>query len=156
MALLNKSFITDEAEDMSFDLLPTDCDYTALIEKSSIEPTKDGNGEYIKNQWKIIDADDPKHIGRLLWQYINTVNASEMAVKIGASMLKQINKVLGIAELVDTDELLNQPMKIRLKIQKGKDGYDDSNQITKVLPVEDASPDAGSVAGGDSSTPWAE
>ncbi len=136
MALLGKSFVTEEAEDMSFELLPIDCDYTAQIEKSEIKTTAAGNGEYIKNQWKILDAPNPAHIGRTVFQNINIQNPSEVAMKIGASDLKQITKALGISELQDTDELVGVPVIIKLKVQKGKDGYEDSNQIKKVTPID--------------------
>lgn len=149
MSLLSETFVSEEAEDMSFDPLPV-AEYTAQITKAEVKTTTAGTGEYISCQWTVLDAEDPKYVGRIVFQNLNIVNPSEMAVKIAKSQLKQITKAMGIAELVDTDELLGNPVKITLKIRPAKDGYDASNDVHKVKALSDEG--EGTDGGGD--PPW--
>ena len=148
MALLNETFVTDEAEDLSFEPLPVG-EYIAQVKKAEIKTTSAGTGEYISLQWEILEADDSKHVGRVVFQNLNIVNPNDMAVKIAKSQLKQINTALGISELTDTDELLGQPVKITLKIRPAKDGYDANNDVAKVKAIS-----SGDSEGGDA--PWEE
>lgn len=135
MSLLNESFVTDEAEDMSFEVLPVG-EYTAQIKKAEIKTTKDGEGEYISCQWEIMEAKNIQHEGRTVFQNLNLVNKNEMAVKIARSQLRQITLAMGIDKLDDTDELVGQPLRIILKIRPAKGGYEASNDIAKVMPLE--------------------
>ncbi len=149
MALLSETFVTEEAEDMGFEPAPPGW-YIAQITKSEIKPTSAGTGEYIKNEWKILEADEPKYVGKMFWQNLNIVNPSEMAVKIGKGQLKKLNEALGIKELKDTDELIGQPVKVFLKVKPGSGGYDDSNEVAKVKSLHDE--DDSTEAGGEE--PW--
>ena len=152
MSMLGETFVTDEAEDMSFDPLPIGA-YIAKIKVAEIKTTASGTGEYISCQWEImeaLDAEDQKSIGRIVFQNLNIVNDNEMAVKIARSQLKQITKALGIAELADTNELVGQPVKIVLKIRPAKGGYDASNDVAKVMSMETEGTDGGAEA------PWQE
>ncbi len=150
MALLSETFVTEEAEDTGFEPAPSGW-YIAQITKSEIKPTSAGTGEYIKNEWKILEANEPKYVGKMFWQNLNIVNPSEMAVKIGKGQLKKLNEALGIAELKDTDELIGQPVKVFLKVKPGSGGYDDSNEVTKVKSLHDEDEDK-TEAGGEE--PW--
>jgi hypothetical protein len=140
MARLSETFVADEAEDLSFEPLPPGV-YVAQVKKTDLKVTKAGDGEYIALQWEILEADDDRYVGRVVFQNLNIVNPSEMATKIGRSQLKQITKAMGIDNLTDTDELLGTPVKITLKIRKGKDGYDDSNDVAKVMPLSEVTSD---------------
>lgn len=131
MSLLSNSFRAGDAEDMSFDPVPNDW-YVAKITNSEIKITGSGDGEYIKNTWEILESKNPKFVGRKIFQNLNIVNKSEMAVKIAHSMLKQICEAIGVDELTNTEELVGVPLKIKTKIKPGTGGYDPSNDITKV------------------------
>ena len=148
MSLLSNSFVTSEAEDISFEPLPVGI-YTGQIKKAEIKTTSAGTGEYISLQWEILEADEPKYVSRIVFQNLNIVNPSEMAVKIAKSQLKQITTALGIAELIDTDELLGQPLQLTLKIRPAKDGYDASNDVAKVKSLDDGNESSSEI-------PWAE
>ena len=151
MALLSETFVTEDAEDAGFEPAPAGW-YIAQIVKSAIKTTSAGTGEYIKNEWKILEADDPKYVGKLFWQNLNIVNPSEMAVKIGKGQLKKLNEAMGISELEDTDQLLGIPVKVFLKIKPGSGGYDDSNEVQKVKGLHEEDEFDGKESAGDE--PW--
>lgn len=156
MSMLKESFVTDEAEDMSFDPINPGT-YTAIMKSAEIKTTANGKGEYIACQWEIQDVvqvekdNKTNPIGRMVFQNLNTVNDNEMAVKIAKSQLKQICKALNIAELHDTQELIGQPVKLVLKIRPAKGGYDASNDVAKVMSYEDSESNSEN-----SDTPWEE
>ena len=147
MSLLSNSFRPDDAEDMSFDPIPVGW-YVGKITSSEVKITSSGTGEYIKNVWEIIEAPDPKFNGRKVFQNCNIV-------KIGKSMLKQICSAIGIEELQDTEELVGVPLKIKLKIKPASGGYDASNDITKVKPLEYDHANEGK-SSQDEAPPWNE
>lgn len=146
MSLLKETFVTDEAEDASFDALPAG-EYIAHIKKAEIKTNKAKTGEYISCQWEIDEADDVKYVGRIVFQILNISNPSELAQKIGLSELKKICEAFGISQLADTDELVGQPARIFLKIRPARDQYPESNEVAKVMPYGDTP------ASGDA--PWA-
>lgn len=146
MALLDKSFVTDDEADAGFELIPAGTICTVVIKDSDIKTTSRGDGEYIKITMEIMD--DGKYHGAKLWHNFNVVNPNEKAVQIGRGQLKRLNQILGIAELQDTTELHGQPFRVQVGIQKGTGGYDDSNNIKKFLPLDSES-ESGSTDG-----PW--
>lgn len=146
MALLDKTFKTDEEADAGFKLIPEGTICTVMIKESDIKTTRAGNGEYIKITLEVMD--DGEFNGNKLWHNFNVVNPNEKAVQIGRGQLKRLNQILGIAELEDTAELHGQPFRIQVGIQKGTGGYDDQNNIKKFLPLE------GDEVGDSEDTPW--
>jgi len=134
MARLSETFVTEEAPDIEFEPLPVGT-YVAQVEKAELRTTSAGTGEYISIRWKILEADNERYVGRTVFQNINIVNPSEMAVKIGKGQLKQIAKAMGLSAITDTDELLGTPVRIVLKIRPPQNGYDATNEVKKVLPV---------------------
>lgn len=148
MALLKSSFVTDEIEDTGFDPVPPGM-YTAQVVASEIKPTKAGTGEYIKTEFKILD--DGPYVGKRVWTNFNIVNPNEQAVKIGQGQLKQLCKACGITELTDTQELHGVPLRIKVAIQEGTDGYDDQNVVKKYISLDNDEEDSNEET---SSDPW--
>lgn len=134
MALLDKTFVTDDEDDAGFELIPAGTIATVVIKESDIKTTSRGDGEYIKTVMEVMDGD---YAGRKLWHNFNVVNPNEKAVQIGRGQLKRLNQILGIAELQDTTELHGQPFRVSIGIQKGTGGYDDQNTVKKFLPLHD-------------------
>ena len=140
MALLKDSFVTDNEDDASWELIPAGSVVTLVIKESDIKATQAGTGEYVKIVAEVLDdGGDGKYNGRKVWHNFNVVNPNEKAVQIGRGQLKRLNQILGIAELTDTAELHGTPFRAIIGIQKGTGGYEDSNVIKKFLPLDDES-----------------
>jgi len=132
MALLDKTFVTDDEADANLDPIPAGTVATVIIKDSEIKTTRAGTGEYIKITMEV--AEPEEYAGRLVWHNFNVVNPNEKAVQIGRGQLKRLNQILGIKELQDTAELHGQPFKVSLGIQKSE-GYDPQNTVKKFLPL---------------------
>jgi len=138
MVLLNNTFVPENEEDAGFELIPTGSKCIVVVKESDVKPTSAGTGEYIKITMEVLDdGGDGKFNGKKLWHNFNIVNPSEMAVRIGKGQLKRLCTILGIDELTDTAQLHGEPFGIVVGIQKGKDGYEDSNVVKKFLPVNE-------------------
>ena len=144
MALLDTTFVTDNEEDIGFDLIPDGKVCTVIIKNSEIKTTRAGNGEYIKIECEVIGDEDFN--GRKIWHNFNVVNPNEKAVQIGRGQLKRLNQILGLTELKDTAELHGQPFRVLVGIQKGTGDYEgrDNNTIKKFLPAEEEESSGGS------------
>ena len=142
MALLKDTFVTEDAEDLSFEPVPPDT-YIAQIIESDLRVTSSGNGEYIALTWEIVEG---SFTGRRIFSNLNIVNPNEKAVQIAKSFLKQVCKAVGIEELQDTQELHGTPMRVVVKVRPPQNGYDAQNVISTAKPLDDAE-------GGD---PWEE
>lgn len=141
MALLGKTFVTDEEADSSIDPMPAGTVATVIIKDSDLKTTRAGNGEYIKITMEV--AEPEEYAGRLVWHNFNVVNPNEKAVQIGRGQLKRLNQILGIKELEDTAELHGQPFKVSLGVQQSE-GYDPQNTVKKFLPLTDEPKEGGS------------
>ena len=134
MALLKDTFVTDEAEDLSFEPIPAG-NYIAQIIESDLRVTKAGNGEYIALTWEILGDE---YAGRRIFSNLNIVNPNEKAVQIAKSFLKQICTAIGLESVQDTQELHGAPMAVTVKIQAGSRGYADQNVINSVKSLSES------------------
>jgi hypothetical protein len=93
--------------------------YLSVITESDWVTTKDGEGQYLKLTFQIIQEDQK---GRLYWLNLNLKNKNETAVKIAQQQLKQIATAIGIVGTVkDSAQFHNQPLKIVLGRNKKGD-----------------------------------
>lgn len=146
----------DELPEQSYDPVPEGL-YNADIEKAEVKQTKDGTGQYINMQLKILG---PTQSGRVVFGTINIQNKSEKAEEIGLRQLKELRAACGIASLRDTDELIGRQVKIKVKIQPEKDGYPARNTIGGYSAISGNTmpmPSGGSTppAAASSTPPWA-
>ena len=121
-------------------------DYVAGIVEATRSKSESG-GEYIALQLKCTDA-NPHFVGSVLFDNINVANANAKAVQIGAETLKQIiiNSGLDVpATVVDEDTLFAWAVEslpgvtigVRVKTERGKDGYDDRSVVAEYKLVAD-------------------
>lgn len=128
MAQLPSVFIPEETDSNPF--APIDAGwYLAEIIKSEVKSTKDGKGKYIALTFKI-DNDEESGGGKQVFSNLNIVNASETAVKIARSNLKEICEAVSHeGELEDTEDLHNIPMAIKLSIKPETPQWPAKNEI---------------------------
>lgn len=89
--------------------------YDVIISTSELKDNKSGNGQHINVTFEVIDGDAK---GRLVFGNWNIRNSNPMAEKIGRSELAACCKALGIMNPEDTTELHDQPLKIKVAIDK--------------------------------------
>ena len=133
MAQLNMNLGDVDAQ--SFDLIPPGL-YPARVSESEITQSKSGN-HMITWSWEIIGED---HTGRKVWDRM-MLDGSDTAKRVGQQRLKAMAIACGHPNpnfIADTEELHGRECLIKIKIDKGKDGYDDSNKITAFKPIQAA------------------
>lgn len=135
-----------------FDPIPVG-DYLAIISNSEEKTTKAGDGSYVKLEFTIIEG---KYEGRKLWENLNLQNKSDEAVKIARATLSAICRALSILRPVaDSIELHDQPLVIKVGLEKRKDTGDMQNRIKAYKSRSEgvsAPPAAGVAASG--KRPW--
>jgi len=137
-------FKASEEKDMQggeFELIPQD-HYVGMLIDAEDKETRKGDGRYLALTWELL-AEPNK--GRRLWANLNLVNKNQKAVAIARQELGAIIKAAGRETIQTTDELMNIPVLLFVKIEKGKDGYADKNVIKGYSP---ASGTVDSVSGG--------
>ena len=128
MAFLNETF---NAADLpvgntgSFEPLPAG-DYQVSIESADVNPTKDGQGQYIKLKLKV---SGPTHSGRTIFANLNIRNRSPKAEEIGRQQLGDIMRAIGLATLTDTDQLIGGNLVVKLAIKPADGQYEAGNEV---------------------------
>ncbi len=112
-----------------FDPLPAG-EYLTMITESSLENTKTG-GRMVKLTYTIMEG---QYEGRKTWSQHNIVNKSPRAEEIGRKELSRIAHAIGQPMISDTDQLLNQVIRIRVVI-KNDPGYGPKNEVKKWIGV---------------------
>ena len=110
-------------------------EYVAQIVEASIQQPNSGDGYYLAVTWKIIEG---KSEGRQVWQRITYLHSSEQAQTIGRKMLKDLCLSTDVAEEVhDAEVFLFKPVRLRLGIEKDKQGiYADKNRVSRIMPLK--------------------
>ncbi len=120
MAMLNQTYnINDLPEDEfsgDFMSLPAG-DYHVRITQADIQPTRAGDGQLIKLR---LDVIGPTHQGRVLFTYLNIQNRNAEAERIGRQELRSLMVATGLTQLVDTDQLINHQLTVKVKVVKSK------------------------------------
>ena len=126
MAFLNEEFNVNELPqgNGNFEPLPAGW-YTATISQSELKATKAGNGQYIKIRYDIIG---PTHQGRVVFGNLNIKNPNVKAEEIGRQQLGEIMRAIGLAKVVDTDNLIGKQIGIKLSI-KDDPKYGSGNEV---------------------------
>lgn len=123
-----------EPASMGFDLLP-DGDYDACITSSESMIAKSSGNEYVKLTFQILEG---QYKNRLIWHNLILTAGSIEGQKKVDGIFTSLCNACGIDAVEDTSELHDIPITIKVKIEKGKDGYDDSNRITAFKPLKKA------------------
>jgi hypothetical protein len=100
--------------------------YAVQVTDCTLQPTKDGTGEYIKMRLDILG---PTHQGRVIFSNLNIRNASAKAEQIGRYQLGQVMAAGGLAKVRDTDQLIGITMMVKLSIRPAQGDYKASNEV---------------------------
>ena len=106
------SYCLESVKANEFELI-TAGEYPAVITECEEKDTKDGKGKRLNLKIQILDG---KYQNRVLFDGLNTVNASAMAQQIGRSQLKAVCIAINNPNPKDSSELLKKPL-----ISVGKD-----------------------------------
>lgn len=112
------------APQQPFELIPAGT-YTAVAVQSETKETRTG-GEMIVYRMQITDGD---YANRTLFARFNVKNASAKAREIGLAQLSAFCRAAGVMDMTDTDDLLDKPVAIRVKIREAQGEYGPSNEI---------------------------
>lgn len=107
-----------------------DGEYVLQALEAEEKDTSKGDGSYIKVKFEVVRGE---FAGQWIWQNFNINNPSEKAQRIGRQQIVAWATACGKPDADDTDKLLNKPFKADIIIEKGKDGYKDSNRIKAFL-----------------------
>lgn len=149
MAQLNFD-ATQVEPDTGFDTVPAGW-YNVSIDESDLKPTKDGAGTYLQIRFNILDG---QYRGRKLFSRLNIRNSNAQAQEIALRQLSAIGHAVNVLYIQDSQQLHGLPMKVKVKIRKGDDNYEDQNEIISYKninePVETvgSAPAAGAPAAG--------
>lgn len=96
-----------------FEAIPAG-EYPVMIVDSSMDVTKDGNGQYLKLQLQVIDG---QYQGTTLIDRLNLVNANPRAEEIAKRTLSAICHAIGKLQVSDSTELHNAPLLCKVALQ---------------------------------------
>lgn len=122
---------SEVAPSESYELLPPGV-YTAMLTESDLK-TSNAGGQYFSLCFQITDED---FSGRKVWDNITWKHDNEKAVNIGRAKMSSLCLAAGVENPEDSEELHDRPIMIKLGIKKGKDGYEDSNNIKEYSATE--------------------
>lgn len=148
MAQLNFD-ATQVEPDTGIDVVPAGW-YNVMMDESDTKPTKDGAGTYLQCRFNIMDG---QFRGRKVWCRLNIRNSNAQAQEIALRQLSAIGHAVKVLHIQDSQQLHGIPLKVKVKIRKGDDNYEDQNEIiayrdiNEVVDMGGAAP-AGTTAGG--------
>ena len=128
----------DLGQSGNFEPLPAG-DYSVTIESADVNPTKDGQGQYIKMKMKV---SGPTHAGRTIFANLNIRNKSPKAEEIGRQQLGDIMRAIGLATLSDTDQLIGGSLVVKLAIKPADGQYEAGNEVKAYKALSGSVPPA--------------
>jgi len=130
MAMLPSVFNSEDHEPMTdFTPIPNGW-YQFEIVKSEIKLTKAKTGKRMNLQAKVVEAEEKKHEGRLVFIGLNLENPNATAVEISLRELRSLCDAVDVPALEDTVELHDIPFWGLVSIETSE-GYPDKNVIKK-------------------------
>ena len=110
-------------------------DYMMHLVKSEFKPTKAKTGHYLACQFKVLEGD---YKGRVVFTNLNLDNPNPVAVEIANKELNSICSACGKEGVEDSDELLNIPLVVSVKVTPGDANWPPSNEITGYASADEA------------------
>lgn len=102
--------------------------YNVVIDNSEMKPTKDGSNAYLELRYSVVDG---QYAGRKLFSRHNIQHSNPQTVEIAWQEISAIAHAVGVLRVADTNQLMNIPFKVKVRIRKDKNGeYDDQNDIS--------------------------
>jgi hypothetical protein len=102
--------------------------YKVSASKAEMEPTKEAGGQMLKLEFTILEG---PFTGRKLFERLNLVNKSEMAMQIAYGTLSAVCRAVGQIQVNDTAELLGKPCIVDVALRPAEGNYGPQNKITK-------------------------
>lgn len=121
--------------------------YKVVIDKSELKPTKDGTGQRLELQFKIIDG---QFTGRKIFEGLNLVNANAVAQEIAYKQLSAICHAVNVLVAQDSTQLHNIPLQVKVSLKPAQGQYEAKNEIKAYKNINElvqASPVAAGPAG---------
>lgn len=122
-------------EKKEYPLLP-DGDYVVVMDRVSENPTKKGDGSYVKASFKIGEGEFK---GRLLFNNFLINHPNPKASQIGKEQLDKCLKALGVYngfagvghDTTQLESFLGKELIVNVGVEEGTNGYKDRNKIKK-------------------------
>lgn len=106
-------------------------EFLVSVIQTEIKTTKAGDGDILVVQYQVLNG---PYAGRIIYENINLVNPSQIAVTIGRQALSALCRSVGIfSALNDSDDLCDKTLIVRLKLRKG----DERVSVSGHKPVEE-------------------
>lgn len=138
------NFNANDYEAPSFEPIPKG-EYPMQIIDSDVAENANKNGRNLKLVSEIISG---PYQGRKIYSTLAFDNPSDMAVKIARGLISAICHAVGIPAIQDSSQLHNKPFLGKVGISKGRDGYDDSNDLKGAKALEGQQAGFGGFQGG--------
>ena len=101
--------------------------YEVEITNSEVKDAKSGNGCYLALEMTVLG---PEGAGRKVWSNITLKNTNAQAESIGQAQLSALCRAVGIPKLVDSDQLFQKLLRVRLKVTPAQGSYAAKNEVT--------------------------
>ncbi|WP_027710322.1 DUF669 domain-containing protein [Zooshikella ganghwensis] len=108
-------------------------DYLAMIDKADVKMNKAGTGHYIAFSYIILEG---QYAERRVFDNQNISHPNQQAENIGRRAISAIGQALGNPNVQDSDQLLNQPLVIKVTIRNNKQSNEPENVIRGWLSKE--------------------
>jgi hypothetical protein len=125
------SFNPSEAKSMDeigFDPIPAG-QYKAIVTEADAVVPKSGDGSMIKMKLQIVEGE---HKDRLLFENLCVEHSKQKVAEIAQARLRQYCEAMNLSVLNDTEQLLNKPVLVTIKVTPPRDGFDAGNSVTRV------------------------
>jgi hypothetical protein len=109
--------------------------YEVVITESEEKPNSKGTGTYHQFTFEVIDGE---YKGRKLWARLNLNNPNQTAVDIARSELSAICRAVGVMKPIDSTDLHDLPLVIKVGMEKRGDTGELQNKITGYVAKEQA------------------
>lgn len=109
-------------------------EYTMIITRTEIKPTKAGTGEYLECVMEVVEG---KSAGRKHWERFNVSNPNKTAEDIAKAALGNLCMAIGLDNVTDTDQLHDRMFIAKVAIDR-KDP--ERNRIMGYSPAAQSAP----------------
>lgn len=114
--------------------------YVMQIIEEEVKETHAGKGSYLELVLEIVESHHPEHRGRRVWDRLMLWHASEKAQQFGWGKLTSICEAVGHrGPIDDSDALRRKPMRVKVTIREGQNGYGPSNEAAEYETLQQAS-----------------
>lgn len=103
--------------------------YQAVVTSSELCENSKQTGWLCKLTWQIVEG---QYTNRLIFSQHNVQHNNTEAERIGRRELQDFADVMGIGVLNDSDQLLGNPINVKVDIETGNGKYQDKNIIAGV------------------------